>query len=80
MGLYLINSRQWGMPRKDIAVMHFTLGPIKPWHWFAPWICDEFAVWQNLRARLALQDAAQVPPCRVPRVAVQPADKRVQQF
>ena len=40
--------------------MHFTLGPIKPWHWFAPWVSDEFATWQTMRAGLAAQDAAQV--------------------
>ena len=60
MGLYIINSRRWSLPRQEIAVMHFTLGPVKPWHWFAPWICDEFSTWQQMRKRLDLQDAAQV--------------------
>ena len=60
IGMYVINSRRWGLPREQIHVMHFTLGPIKPWQWYAPWVSDEFATWQAVRARLDAHGAAKV--------------------
>jgi hypothetical protein len=32
-------------------VLHFTLGPLKPWHWFAPWLVPAAQAWQDVRRR-----------------------------
>ena len=56
----MIGGHSWTIPRSTIRIMHFTLGPIKPWQWWAPWIADECATWQDARAALYLQDIFRV--------------------
>ena len=56
----MINSHSWSMPREAIHVMHFTLGPIKPWHWWASWVAAESAAWQAVRSQVHCRDAALV--------------------
>ena len=60
LGLYMINSHSWTVPRESIHVIHFTLGPIKPWQWWAPWVADESSSWQAVRAQVHCRDAALV--------------------
>ncbi|GMH36727.1 hypothetical protein BSKO_04600 [Bryopsis sp. KO-2023] len=52
IGLYVINSNRWMIPEEDIRVVHFTLGPIKPWHWWASWIIKDIMMWKIYRKRL----------------------------
>ncbi|KAK9813431.1 hypothetical protein WJX73_008648 [Symbiochloris irregularis] len=58
LGLYMIGGHSWTIPRSSIRVMHFTLGPIKPWQWWAAWIADECATWQYTRSQLHLRDVS----------------------
>ena len=39
IGLYVVNSNRWMVPREDIHVMHYTLGAnLKPWNWWTGWV------------------------------------------
>ena len=41
----------WPLPRDSLRVLHFTLGPLKPWQWWAPWLVPAAAEWQAVRRR-----------------------------
>jgi hypothetical protein len=47
----LSRSNRWPLPRESLRVLHFTLGPLKPWQWWAPWLVPAAAEWQAVRAR-----------------------------
>jgi hypothetical protein len=42
------------VPRARLHVLHYTLGPLKPWHWWSSWLVAENLAWQEVRARLPL--------------------------
>ena len=44
-------SERWPLPESSLRVLHFTLGPLKPWHWFAPALVPAAAAWQDVRRR-----------------------------
>lgn len=46
IGLYLLNSNKWMIPREDLRIIHFTLGPFKPWNWWTSWVIHEVSIWQ----------------------------------
>ena len=54
LGLYIANSYRWALEQPSkIGVLHFTLGPFKPWDWYSTWILGEEGVrWQQLRSKL----------------------------
>eukprot|EP00899_Mesostigma_viride_P022103 jgi/Mesvir1/3077/Mv12057-RA.2 len=56
VGLYLISSNKFMQPRERLAIVHYTLGPLKPWQWWAPWVVDVASQWQEYRQRLPNQD------------------------
>ena len=44
-------SERWPLPASSLRVLHFTLGPLKPWHWPATWLVPAAAAWQDVRRR-----------------------------
>ncbi|CAG9463483.1 unnamed protein product [Pedinophyceae sp. YPF-701] len=53
IGLYILNSGRWMIPESQIKVLHFTLGPLKPWDWWSGFIMEQVKDWNACRARLA---------------------------
>ena len=45
------SSERWPLPASSLRVLHFTLGPLKPWHWPATWLVPAAATWQDVRRR-----------------------------
>lgn len=37
---------------KELRVIHYTLGPLKPWDWWTSWLLKPIDVWQNVREQL----------------------------
>lgn len=37
---------QWMVDEKDLRVIHYTLGPLKPWDWWTSWLVKPVDVWQ----------------------------------
>ncbi|GBG68529.1 hypothetical protein CBR_g3073 [Chara braunii] len=52
VGLYILNSNKWMIDEKDLRVIHFTLGPLKPWDWWTDWLLKPVDQWQEIRRRL----------------------------
>ncbi|CAD7695590.1 unnamed protein product [Ostreobium quekettii] len=52
IGLYVMNSNRWMIPKENIYIIHFTLATFKPWNWWTPWIIKETKVWQAFRENL----------------------------
>lgn len=52
IGLFVVNGNRWPVPRSELHVLHYTLGPLKPWHWWGSWLLAEAGVWREARARL----------------------------
>lgn len=36
----------------ELCVIHYTLGPLKPWDWWTSWLLKPVDVWQNVREQL----------------------------
>ena len=51
IGCYYANSR-WNMPREEIRIIHYTLGPVKPWIWWTNFLFDLNPIWTSVRKRL----------------------------
>mmetsp|Transcript_12654 Transcript_12654/g.35603 ORF Transcript_12654/g.35603 Transcript_12654/m.35603 type:complete len:654 (-) Transcript_12654:245-2206(-) len=51
IGAYVINGGLWHQ-KNDPKVLHFTLGPFKPWHWWMSWLTDQHSAWLQVKARL----------------------------
>ena len=45
--LWSINM-QWMVDEKELRVIHYTLGPLKPWDWWTSWLLKPVDVWQVL--------------------------------
>ena len=41
LGLYVLGNK-WMMPEDSIKVIHFTLGPFKPWTWWVSWFVPAY--------------------------------------
>lgn len=52
IGLYLLNSNKWMIPESQIKIIHYTLGPFKPWNWWTSWILQDLNAWQQFRYNL----------------------------
>lgn len=37
---------QWMVDEKDLKVIHYTLGPLKPWDWWTAWLVKPVDAWQ----------------------------------
>ena len=51
VGMYYINSR-WNIPKSEVRIIHYTLGPIKPWFWWTDFLFDLNWHWTAVRKRL----------------------------
>jgi len=52
VGLYIFNSERWSVPEGSLKVIHYTLGPIKPWDWWSSWLVKPASIWRSTRGRL----------------------------
>ncbi|KAL6903695.1 hypothetical protein ACP4OV_004508 [Aristida adscensionis] len=51
VGLYML-ANKWMVDEKELRVIHYTLGPLKPWDWWTAWLVKPVDVWQNVRQKL----------------------------
>ncbi|KAL3523724.1 hypothetical protein ACH5RR_016558 [Cinchona calisaya] len=51
VGLYML-ANKWMVDEKALRVIHYTLGPLKPWDWWTSWLVKPVDVWQNIRVQL----------------------------
>ncbi|CAL5208430.1 unnamed protein product [Lathyrus oleraceus] len=51
VGLYML-ANKWMVDEKELRVIHYTLGPLKPWDWWTSWLLKPVDVWQNVRQQL----------------------------
>jgi hypothetical protein len=35
---------------KELRIIHYTLGPLKPWDWYTAWLIKPVEVWQVTRS------------------------------
>ncbi|KAF8704111.1 hypothetical protein HU200_031600 [Digitaria exilis] len=51
VGLYML-ANKWMIDEKELRVIHYTLGPLKPWDWFTAWLVKPVEIWQDIRQTL----------------------------
>ncbi|ONI05028.1 hypothetical protein PRUPE_6G352300 [Prunus persica] len=51
VGLYML-ANKWMVNESELRVIHYTLGPLKPWDWWTSWLLKPVDVWQNARVQL----------------------------
>jgi hypothetical protein len=51
-------SMQWMVDENELRVIHYTLGPLKPWDWWTSWLLKPVDVWQVLTISLIKLAAA----------------------
>ncbi|KAG9135905.1 hypothetical protein Leryth_002609 [Lithospermum erythrorhizon] len=51
VGLYML-ANKWMVDERELRVIHYTLGPIKPWDWWTSWLLKPVDVWQKVRVQL----------------------------
>ncbi|KAL3838124.1 hypothetical protein ACJIZ3_022715 [Penstemon smallii] len=51
VGLYML-ANKWMVDEEELRVIHYTLGPLKPWDWWTHWLVKPVDVWQNIRINL----------------------------
>ncbi|KAJ9682465.1 hypothetical protein PVL29_018395 [Vitis rotundifolia] len=51
VGLYML-ANKWMVDEEKLRVIHYTLGPLKPWDWWTSWLLKPVDVWQNVREQL----------------------------
>ncbi|KAK6929774.1 Glycosyl transferase, family 8, partial [Dillenia turbinata] len=51
VGLYML-ANKWMVDEKELCVIHYTLGPLKPWDWWTSWLVKPVDVWQEIRQQL----------------------------
>ncbi|XP_024025163.1 inositol phosphorylceramide glucuronosyltransferase 1 [Morus notabilis] len=51
VGLYML-ANKWMVNESELRVIHYTLGPLKPWDWWTSWLLKPVDVWQNVREQL----------------------------
>ncbi|VFQ84957.1 unnamed protein product [Cuscuta campestris] len=51
VGLYML-ANKWMVDEKELCIIHYTLGPLKPWDWWTSWLLKPVDVWQNARVQL----------------------------
>ncbi|KAK9919411.1 hypothetical protein M0R45_028004 [Rubus argutus] len=45
-------ANKWMVNESELSVIHYTLGPLKPWDWWTSWLLKPVDVWQNVREGL----------------------------
>ncbi|AQK44906.1 inositol phosphorylceramide glucuronosyltransferase 1-like isoform X1 [Zea mays] len=51
VGLYML-ANKWMVDEKELRIIHYTLGPLKPWDWFTAWLVKPVETWQDIRQKL----------------------------
>ncbi|XP_022890927.1 inositol phosphorylceramide glucuronosyltransferase 1-like isoform X2 [Olea europaea var. sylvestris] len=51
VGLYML-ANKWMVDEEELRVIHYTLGPLKPWDWWTSWLVKPVDVWQDVRIKL----------------------------
>ncbi|KAL9276838.1 hypothetical protein ACSQ67_025613 [Phaseolus vulgaris] len=51
VGLYML-ANKWMVDENELRVIHYTLGPLKPWDWWTSWLVKPVDAWQNVRQQL----------------------------
>ncbi|XWS64775.1 hypothetical protein CRYUN_Cryun05aG0032600 [Craigia yunnanensis] len=51
VGLYML-ANKWMVDESELHVIHYTLGPLKPWDWWTSWLLKPVDVWHNVREQL----------------------------
>lgn len=51
VGLYML-ANKWMVDENELRVIHYTLGPLKPWDWWTSWLLKPVDVWQDVREQL----------------------------
>ncbi|OAY67195.1 Inositol phosphorylceramide glucuronosyltransferase 1 [Ananas comosus] len=51
VGLYML-ANKWMVDENELRVIHYTLGPLKPWDWWTAWLLKPVEVWQTIRETL----------------------------
>lgn len=51
IGIYYTVSK-WRIPQEELMILHYTLGPLKPWRWWSYPLFDLNWEWLRLRAML----------------------------
>ena len=51
IGFYYANSC-WRVPKEELRIIHYTLGPVKPWIWWTNFLFDLNPIWTSVRERL----------------------------
>ncbi|CAM9000915.1 unnamed protein product [Rhodiola kirilowii] len=51
VGLYML-ANKWMVNESELRIIHYTLGPLKPWDWWTAWLLKPVDVWQNVREQL----------------------------
>ncbi|MBA0590942.1 hypothetical protein Gorai_019631, partial [Gossypium raimondii] len=46
VGLYML-ANKWMVDESELHVIHYTLGPLKPWDWWTSWLLKPVDVWQT---------------------------------
>ncbi|MBA0770701.1 hypothetical protein Gotri_019303, partial [Gossypium trilobum] len=49
---FLMSSFSVDGDESELRVIHYTLGPLKPWDWWTSWLLKPVDVWLNVRERL----------------------------
>ena len=57
LGLFVLNHNRWPFEEDDIRVIHYTLGPVKPWKWWSLWALGQDAMEPWIQHRNNLQSS-----------------------
>lgn len=72
LGLFVLNRNRWAID--TVRVIHYTLGPVKPWAWWSYWVLghDAMAPWLAFREALHPTGPAMLP--------IQTPSRSIQQY
>ncbi|KAF2611368.1 hypothetical protein F2Q70_00007597 [Brassica cretica] len=51
VGLYML-ANKWMVDESRLHVIHYTLGPLKPWDWWTAWLVKPVDAWHSIRVKL----------------------------
>uniref|UniRef100_A0A1J3FEJ8 Hexosyltransferase n=1 Tax=Noccaea caerulescens TaxID=107243 RepID=A0A1J3FEJ8_NOCCA len=51
VGLYML-ANKWMVDDSKLHIIHYTLGPLKPWDWWTAWLVKPVDVWHSIRVSL----------------------------
>ncbi|CAD6260274.1 unnamed protein product [Miscanthus lutarioriparius] len=54
VGLYML-ANKWMVDEKELRIIHYTLGPLKPWDWFTAWLVKPVETWQTNKELISIR-------------------------